>query len=241
MSFISEDAADTEAPDADRAAGSAEQAPADTRACRRAAREASETPWYWHPASQAAVVGAFSLIPARSWPTWLKGGLTWGTTGLVAALALTPGAGTKLLDLSARMAGTEAPGSQEQGAEQGAEPASGAASDEGAESGEKAEGSAEESAGSASGGISWTGRLTLAAALAGFNYGTWRFTWWADAAVERGLTKLRVPAPRLVQAGGAAALTYWQARRDERAQAERAAKRAQEVEAKLADQAAAQG
>lgn len=156
MSFISEDAADTEAPDADQAAGSAEQVPADTWACRRAAREASETPWYWRPASQAAVVGPFSLIPVRAWPTWLKGTLTWGSTGLVAALAMTPGAGTKLLDISARMAGTEAAGSQDQGAEQ----------DGTGQDGTGQDGTGQDDAEPEPGGISLTGRLALAAALA---------------------------------------------------------------------------
>lgn len=231
MNSISDDATDAQAPDADQDAGSAAQAAAETRAGRRAAREASEEPWYWRPVSQAAVVGAFTLIPVRSWPTWLKGGLTWGSTGLVAVLAMTPGAGRKLLEASARMTGAEVPGAQEQSAEE-----------RGAESAERAEGSqVPSSASSQRGGMSWRTRASLAAALAGINYGTWRFTWWADGAIERGLTMLRVPAPRLVQAGGAAAWTYWQARQDQRGRAERASSRGEKVDEERAEREPAQG
>lgn len=170
MSSFSDEPGRPEVPDA--APSSAE-----TRAGRRAAREAAAGAPAWSAASQAGVVGSISLIPARTYPGWLKQGLTWGSTGLVAAVALAPGATSGLL---------------------------------------KALGTQYEDAGRSR--VSWMTRSAAALALGGFTYGTWRFAWWADDAAERALRRMRVPAPRLIMAVGAAALTYREVRRDQQAQ-----------------------
>lgn len=52
----------------------------------------SENPW-----AQAAIVGSLSLIPARKYPRWVRGVLTWGSTFGVTAVAATPGTATAVL------------------------------------------------------------------------------------------------------------------------------------------------
>lgn len=205
MSSFSDEPGRTEVPDA---------APSgtETRAARRAAREAAVGAPAWSAASQAAVVGGLSLIPARKYPGWLKQGLTWGSTGLVAAVALTPGATSGLLKaLSAKYGDTEQPGQQ---AELGqAETGESASSDSSSEAGEsEARGDADRPQ------VSWMTRSAAALVTGGFTYGAWRFAWWADEAAERALRRLCVPAPRVVMAVGAGALTYREVRRDQRAQ-----------------------
>lgn len=197
MSSFSDEPGRPEVPDA--APSSAE-----TRAGRRAAREAAEDPRWWGPVSQAAVVGALSLLPARRYPGWLKQGMTWGSTGLVAAVALTPGAMSGLLKaLGSKYGDTD----QEDSASSGS-------------SAEARESEAREEAGRPQ--VSWVTRSSAALVAGGFTYGTWRFAWWADDAAERALRRMRVPAPRLVMAASAAALTYREVHRDQQAQGQAA-------------------
>ena len=184
MSSFSDEPGRPEVPDA--APSSTE-----TRSGRRAAREAAAGAPAWSAASQAVVVGGISLIPARKYPGWLKQGLTWGSTGLVAAVALSPGAASGLL---------KALGTQDGDADHPQ--------------------------------VSWMSRSAAAVVVGGLTYGTWRFAWWADEAAERALRRLCVPAPRVIMAVGAGALTYREARRDQRAhnqqaQAEQTRHRAQ--------------
>lgn len=202
MSSFSDEPGRPEVPDA--ASSSAE-----TRASRRAAREAAEDPRWWGPVSQAAVVGALSLLPARRYPGWLKQGMTWGSTGLVAAVALTPGAMSGLL---------KALGSKHGDADQ--EDSASSGSSAGARESGARESEAREEAGRPQ--VSWVTRSSAALVAGGFTYGTWRFAWWADDAAERALRRMRVPAPRLVMAASAAALTYREVHRDQQAQGQAA-------------------
>lgn len=202
MSSFSDEPGRPEVPDAAHSS-------AETRAGRRAAREAAENPRWWGPVSQAAVVGALSLLPARRYPGWLKQGMTWGSTGLVAAVALTPGAMSGLLKALGSKCGDT-------------DPEDSASSDSSAEAreSEARESGAREEAGRPQ--VSWVTRSSAALVAGGFTYGTWRFAWWADDAAERALRRMRVPAPRLVMAAGAAALAYREAHRDQQAQGQAA-------------------
>lgn len=191
---------------------------AETRASRRAAREGAAGASGWSAASQAAVVGGLSLIPARKYPGWIRQGLTWGSTGLVMAVALSPGATSGLLKaLGAKYGDAE----QRKGAERQEEASQ-----------RRQQSQQEESVSSPSSSearehpghlqVSWTTRSAAALIVGGFSYGTWRFAWWADDAAERALGRMRVPAPRVVMAAGAAALTYREARQAQEAQGQAA-------------------
>lgn len=59
-------------------------------------------------------------------------------------------------------------------------------------------------------------RTAVALGAGAFMYGSWRFSLWADDAVERGLRRLRVPAPRVVMASGTGAATWYQVDRGNR-------------------------
>lgn len=214
MSSFSDEPGRPEVPDA--APSSAE-----TRAGRRAAREAAAGAPAWSAASQAVVVGGLSLIPARKYPGWLKQGLTWGSTGLVAAVALTPGATSGLLKaLSAKYGDAERAAQQEEPGQAGQreQAVPGQAAGESASSDSSSE--AREDAGRSQ--VSWMTRSAAALVAGGFTYGAWRFTWWADEAAERALRRLCVPAPRVVMAVGAGVLTYREVRRDQQARDQRA-------------------
>ncbi|GGE58321.1 hypothetical protein GCM10011401_01300 [Nesterenkonia cremea] len=162
------------------------------------------------------MVGGLSLIPARKYPGWIRQGLTWGSTGLVMAVALSPGATSGLLKaLGAKYGDAE----QRKGAERQEEASQ---RQQQSEQGESA------SSGSSAGAredaecpqVSWMSRTAAALVVGGFAYGTWRFAWWADDAAERALQRMRVPAPRVVMAAAAAALTYREARQDQEARSQ---------------------
>ncbi|WP_146340595.1 hypothetical protein [Nesterenkonia sp. NBAIMH1] len=55
-------------------------------------RRLAQDPW-----TQAAVIGPLSVIPARTYPQWLRRTLIWGPTAGVAAMAAAPGATTWVL------------------------------------------------------------------------------------------------------------------------------------------------
>ncbi|WP_258934331.1 hypothetical protein [Nesterenkonia pannonica] len=55
-------------------------------------RRLAQDPW-----TQAAVIGPLSVIPARTYPQWLRRTLIWGPTASVAAMAAAPGATTWVL------------------------------------------------------------------------------------------------------------------------------------------------
>lgn len=134
------------------------------------------------PWVQAGLAGAAMLVPARRYPRWAWQTLTWGSTAVTVAVALVPGATTRLLEFSARHLGPEG---QEQELVEVPEPGP-------------------------------VFRATAALGAGAAMYGSWRFSHWIDGAAERGLRRLRVPAPRLAMAAGMAAVTWYQVDRENR-------------------------
>lgn len=153
---------------------------------------------------QAIAAGAFTLIPARKYPAWLRHTLTWGSAAGMFALFTVPGAAKKLEKLTSGNAGSEKSVAGKAGAEKpdvdgsSAEPSDDARADvEDADTGnptiEKM----------VSNPVMRMGVGTVASAL---TYGLFRFSFWFDEAAERGLRRMRVPYPRVVMGVGTAAL-----------------------------------
>lgn len=143
------------------------------------------------PWSQAVLTGVLTLIPARSYPSWLRRGIIWGPTVigavLPAYLGVSPEARRQFTErvsrtglYSARQADG---GPTQEPAQQRRVPGVAVAA----------------IVGGAVGAV-------LSAGLA--------VSFWADAQAERGLRRLNVPCPRAVMGAAAGAATWWMATKD---------------------------
>ncbi|MFC3480808.1 hypothetical protein [Kocuria carniphila] len=153
---------------------------------------------------QAIAGGAFTLIPARKYPAWLRHTLTWGSTAGIFTVMAVPGVASKLQELTTGKTGSEKAAPKDVDAETVGVPSD---SVEGVGTGQagtgKVDGSKPDFQEVDSNPVV---RIGLAAAVAACTYGVFRFSFWFDGAAERGLRKLHVPYPRVVMGLGVAAL-----------------------------------
>lgn len=155
---------------------------------------------------QAIAGGAFTLIPARKYPAWLRHSLVWGSTAGVFTVIAVPGALARLQEPTPDGADSHQPGPDNVEAEiADVHSVSVDDSDVPRARTEKVEASNADMAEIAGNPLV---RIGLATAVAACTYGLWRFSFWFDAAAESGLRKLRVPYPRVVMGIGVGGL-YW--------------------------------
>lgn len=155
---------------------------------------------------QAIAGGAFTLIPARKYPAWLRHSLVWGSTAGIFTLIAVPGALAKLQELTPDGAESQQPGPDNVEAE-AADVRSVRVDDSDVPRArmEKVDASNADMPEVASNPVV---RIGLATAVAACTYGLCRFSFWFDAAAESGLRKLRVPYPRVVMGIGVGG-SYW--------------------------------
>lgn len=153
---------------------------------------------------QAIAGGAFTLIPARKYPAWLRHSLVWGSTAGIFTLIAVPGALAKLQELTPDGAESQQPG-PDNDETRNADVHSVDDSDARRGSKEKVDAS---NAGMPEVASNPVVRIGLATAVAACTYGLCRFSFWFDAAAESGLRNLRVPYPRVVMGIGVGG-SYW--------------------------------
>ncbi|GAA2124001.1 hypothetical protein [Kocuria atrinae] len=154
---------------------------------------------------QAIVGGAFTLVPARKYPAWVRHTLTWGSAAGIFTLMAVPGVALKLQEVATSKTGSDkAAALEDVGTEtvevhsDGVENADAVRADAGKVDASKPDFEKLDS--------NPAMRIGLAAAVAACTYGVFRFSFWFDGAAERGLRKLHVPYPRVVMGVGTAAL-----------------------------------
>lgn len=144
------------------------------------------------PISQATVTGALSLIPGRKYPTWLRRSLIWAPT--VVGLA---GAAGVFFGVTNPEAGSRFAEPRKNTGRADLDYLPTHLSD-GQQAGRTA------TKASVIAGIGLFASLTTAA---GF---------WADEKIEQGLRRFNVPFPRAAMGIAAGALTWWQAKQNDR-------------------------
>lgn len=154
---------------------------------------------------QAIVGGAFTLIPARKYPAWVRHTLSWGSAAGIFALMAVPGVALKLQEVTTSKTGSDkAAALEDVDAEtlnvhsDGVENAGAVQTGAGKVDASKPDFEKLDS--------NPVRRIGLAAAVAACTYGVFRFSFWFDGAAERGLRKLHVPYPRVVMGVGTAVL-----------------------------------
>ncbi|HIW99017.1 MAG TPA: hypothetical protein H9871_02625 [Candidatus Nesterenkonia stercoripullorum] len=172
----------------------------------------SSTARYWqqleNPWAQGVLGGALALIPARKWPRWVRGVYTWVPTIGAASLAAAPEVWSRWVKESS------------QGSSLGEQPPEGAAARDarpaehigvGERDLHRVRQHAVDVAESAPGLTVGQGasRLAAAVALGGMTYGAAKLSLWADGALEDGLRRLNVPAPRLTLAVACGVAFAW--------------------------------
>jgi hypothetical protein len=172
----------------------------------------SSTARYWqqleNPWAQGVLGGALALIPARKWPRWVRGAYTWVPTIGAASLAAAPEVWSRWVKESA------------QSSSLGEQPPEGAAARDARPAehigvGERdlhrvrqhaidvAEAAPKLTIGQGA------SRLAAAVAVGGMTYGVAKLSLWADEALEDGLRRLHVPAPRITLAVAYGAACAW--------------------------------
>ncbi|GAA4514074.1 hypothetical protein GCM10023159_21970 [Brevibacterium yomogidense] len=151
------------------------------------------------PWGQSALVGALTLIPARTYPLWLRRTLIWGPP-VVGAI----GFGY----VAANPESLPQVGEERKSVE--------GATEENTESDEVAEPDAQGPPKTGSGLSSLSPRAraivfaTGGAAVGTLSSGAMAVGFWVDEKAERGLRKLKVPLPRVMMGCVVGALTWWQ-------------------------------
>lgn len=154
---------------------------------------------------QAIAGGAFTLIPARKYPAWLRHRLSWGSAAGIFTLMAVPGVASKLQELTTGQTGSEKAAALEDVDAETVNVHGGSVEDAG--TGRTSTGKVDASKPDFENVVSNpVMRIGLATAVAACTYGVFRFSFWFDDAAERGLRKLRVPYPRVVMGLGVAAL-----------------------------------
>ncbi|MFD5823448.1 hypothetical protein [Nesterenkonia xinjiangensis] len=143
------------------------------------------------PIGQGLASGAVALIPVRRYPRWLRETIVWAPSITMAGMFLCPEQAQRI----ARQIGLE-------GDERAEPPRS------------EADGEAEAECESP-----LAVRLAAAGFFGGAAYAVMRTGLWADTALESGLRRLRVPAPRVVLALAGGVVT-WRIAEMERRQAD---------------------
>ena len=149
---------------------------------------------FTHPWTQAILTGAITVIPARNYPRLLRQSLIWTPPIIGSAAAgylnLNRRARHKLLG---RLAASQSVSTQEQPTARN----------------DMLTGQQSRAPRNIQAAIA--GALGGAVISVGMAVG-----FWADEQLERGLRRLKVPAPRLVMAVTAGAVTWWDLRREAR-------------------------
>ncbi len=159
-----------------------------------------DSPWV-----QGVIGGALALVPARRWPRWVRGAYIWVPTLGAASLAAAPELWRGLVKEPDREeAGQQARASTQRDV-----------SVQHVGVGERDLGQArrhaiEEAESAPKLTAAQLGlRLAAAAAVGGAFYGLAKLSLWADDAMEEGLRRIHVPAPRLTLAVASGAACAW--------------------------------
>ncbi len=150
---------------------------------------------------QGIGTGLSALVPARRYPAWLRQTMMWVPALGFGALVSSPAAWRYLADSA--QASPDSPGAEAAGSARN-------------ESTEQPHGNSAQQPPDTPGVersrrrplTRWLGRAGGGIAVGALVYGNMRMGFWLDGAIERGLRRVRVPAPRVVMAiaaGGFAA------------------------------------
>lgn len=142
------------------------------------------------PAGQGVLTAVSGLIPVRRYPRWLRETIVWAPSITMVGVFLCPEQAQRLV----RRAGMEV-----------------AAPSDRPRAETDAEGEPETDA-----EAPLTARLAAAGFFGAAVYGVMRTSLWADTALESGLRRLRVPAPRVVLAAAAGTAAWGSAERERR-------------------------
>ncbi|WP_218221964.1 hypothetical protein [Nesterenkonia sp. Act20] len=170
---------------------------------QQTSRSRRENHWFQDPWVQGIGTGLSALVPARRYPAWLRQTMMWAPAIGLGALVSSPAAWRSLAESAQARPDSpvaEAAGPQRDGSAV-----------------QSPDGSAERPTGASAADRSrrrpltmWFGRAGGGVAVGALVYCNMRLAFWLDGAIERGLRRLRVPAPRVVMAvaaGGFAART----------------------------------
>ncbi|MBE1515518.1 hypothetical protein [Nesterenkonia halotolerans] len=155
--------------------------------------------WFQAPWVQGIGTTLGTLVPARSYPAWLRQTMMWVPAVGLGALVSSPTVWRSLAESA-----------QAQPDSPGAEAADSARN-------ESAEQLLDTSAADRSRRrpfTRWLGRAGGGIAVGALVYGNMRMGFWLDGAIERGLRRVHVPAPRVVMALAAGGAAVWTAKAD---------------------------
>lgn len=159
--------------------------------------------WFQDPWVQGLGTGLSALVPARSYPVWLRQTMMWVPAVGFGALVASPATWRFLAKSAQAQPGDDSPVDESTGSET-------------QESAEPPPGALDTVDSRRSPLTRWLGRAGGGVAVGALVYGNMRLAFWLDGAIERGLRRLHVPAPRVVMALGAGAFAAGTARADAR-------------------------